>query len=568
MLIKISVAALMLAAGLLPAAPACARDSGAAVRRAVVPAKDIEDAYGRNVFQVLVGEFALLRGDSGLGSRAWSELATRTKDPKALERATEVAGFARQYDVALELARLWQAVEPDSEKARQVQSSLLVLTSRLEELAPQLSTLLEKEPGSVGDNLLQINRMLSRHADKKAVQKLVDRVSAPYGQLPEAHFAMAQAAANAGDDVRALAEIGQAQQLRPDWEAAALVRAQLQARTALPAAIGTLAGFVENHPAAADARLMLGRMLLADKRYPEAKVHFDRLIAENPERPEVIYPVAMLALQQGDTATGRKLLEKLLGTDFSDRPLVHFFLGQLDEEQEHPESALEHYAQVTAGDQMVAARSRSAQILAKQGRLGEAREVLRKPAVKGGDAVRLLIVEAQLLREAGHAGEALGLLENALGKQPDDADLLYESAMLADRLGKHELLERRLKHLLVLKPEHAHALNALGYSWADRNIHLVEAERLVAKAVQLAPEDPFIMDSLGWVQYRQGHLGEALMTLKRAYGIRNDPEIAAHLGEVLWKLDRRDEARQVLEEAAQRNPDNEVLAGVIKKLLP
>jgi tetratricopeptide (TPR) repeat protein len=571
---KFIAALLALALGLAHAVPGLAagenatKPSGKRPPARIAASEQVEDVFGRNVFQVLLGEFALQRGNVKLGSEAWSDLAVRSRDPQALARATEVASFARQYDIALELARLWLEVEPDSAKARQAQSSLLVMTNRLEDLAPQLASLLEQEPANIGNNLLQLNRMLARHNDKKAVQKLVDRLAASYDSLPEAHFAMSQAAATAGDNMRALNEIEKALELRPDWEAAALVRAQLQARSSPGTAIDKLSGFVSRQPGAGDARLTLARLLISEKQYAEARAHFDRLLKENPDNPEVVYPVAMLALQQGDVATGRQQLEKLLNTDFHDKNAIHFFLGQLDEEQARPDAALEHYRQVTAGEQFVAAHSRAAQILAQQGKIEAARELLHKAAAGSPDPTRFLLAEAQLLREAGRGAEALSLLDNALLKQPDNTDLLYEVAMLADRQGKHELLERRLKHLLSLKPDHPQALNALGYSWADRNIHLGEAERLIAKAVQQAPEDPYIMDSLGWVFFRQGRLAESLKTLERAYGIQADPEIAAHLGEVLWKLERKDEARQLLTEAARKNPENEVLGSVIKKLLP
>jgi len=188
-----------------------------------------ENVIGRTVFQALVGEFALQRGDTSLGSDAWADLAVRTRNPKVIARATEVAGFAKQYDRALELTKLWLEVEPESMKARQTQSTLLVMANRIDDLAPQLTALLEKDKAALPGNLMHLNRMLARHTDKQAVQKLVDRVAAPYENVPEAHFAMAQAAANAGDNLRALAETERALALRPDWEAAALARAQLQA---------------------------------------------------------------------------------------------------------------------------------------------------------------------------------------------------------------------------------------------------------------------------------------------------------------------------------------------------
>ncbi|MBS1145427.1 MAG: pilus assembly protein TadD [Proteobacteria bacterium] len=550
-----------LAAGEVPAKP-----SG---KRQTAQQAASEDLVARTVFQALLGEFALQRGDTKLGSDAWTDLAQRTRDPKVIARATEVAGFARQFDRALDLSRLWLEVDPDSAKARQSQSTLLILSNRLDEVAPELATLLAQDKGNLGNNLMHLNRMLARHSDKKAVQTLIDRVASPYDDQPEAHFAMAQAAANANDNLRALNETEKALQLRPDWESAALARAQLQAQLSSKTAIDSLSGFVSANPNARDARLALARLLISEKRYDEARGHFDRLIKDNPDNPDVIYPVAMLALQQGDLTTGRKQLEHLLTTDFADKSTVYFFLGQLDQEQGKPEAAAEHYRQVTPGSQYVAARSRLAQILLQQGKVGEAREVIHN--TRGGtpaERTQLVLAESQLLREAGRHNDAYIVLDNALSAQPDSPELLYEAALTAERIGKPEILETHLKHLLTIKPDHAHALNALGYSWADRNIRLNEAHDLITRALTQTPDDPFILDSLGWVLFRQGKLADALKTLENAYKIKADPEIAAHLGEVLWSLNRKDEARRILSEARKANPGNEVLSGVIKKLLP
>jgi len=549
-----------LAAGEQPSRPAAKRAAAQPVG---------EDLLARTVFQALVGEFALQRGDAKLGSDAWADLAVRTRDPKVIARATEIAGFARQYDRALELSRLWLEVEPDSTRARQTQSSLLVMANRIDELAPQMAALLAQDKANVGNNLLHLNRMLGRITDKKAVQGLIDRLATPYDTLPEAHFAMAQAAAAAGDNLRALTETEKSLQLRPNWETAAIARAQLQARLSAKTAIDSLDDFVGHNPAANEARLTLARLLISEKRYEESRRHFDRLVKDHPDNPEVIYPVAMLALQQGDTTTGRSQLENLLKTDFPDKSTIHFFLGQLEQEQKQPDAALAHYRQVTGGEQFVPARSRAAQILMQQGKNAEARELLANTrAGTPAERIQLTLAESQLLREAGRHNEAYIVLDRALAAQPNDSELLYEAALTAERIGKPEILEMHLKHLLALKPDHAHALNALGYSLAERNQRLPEAHDLIARALSLAPEDPFIMDSMGWVLYRQGKLTEALQTLENAFRLKADPEIAAHLGEVLWSLERKDEARRILKDAYKAHPENETLASTVKKLLP
>lgn len=555
---------LTLAAGEKPARPASKRQMAPEANAA-----SSENLLARTVFQALVGEFALQRNDVKLGLDAWADLARRTREPKVIARAAEIAGIARQYDLALELTGMWLEVEPESVQARQMQSALMVTANRLDDLAPQITSLLEQDKASLPGNLMHLNRLLGRHNDKKAVQKLIERVTEPYRDLPEAHFARGQAAYNAGDNLRALSETEKALLLRPNWEAAALIRAQMQATLSPTTAIESLNDFLKRTPDARDARLALARLLISEKQYAPARAQFDRLIKDNPDNPEVIYPVAMLALQHGDIATGRTQLERLLQTDITDKSTPHFFLGQLDQDEKKLDAALEHYLQVNSGEQYIAARSRAAQILLLQGKNEEARRLLHETrGSSNAERTQLAMAEAQLLREAGRHGEAFSVLENALTNQPDNPELLYESALSAERLGKPEILEAKLTRLIALKPDHAHALNALGYSWADRNIRLPEAHALITRALSLQPDDPFIMDSLGWVLYRQGKSAESLPILERAYSIKADPEIAAHLGELLWSLNRKDDARRILSEAARQNPESEALSATIKKLLP
>ncbi len=242
-----------------------------------------EDLLARTVFQSILADLALQRGDTELGVSAWADLARRTRDPAVIARATEVAAGARHYDLALELTRLWLQVDPESTQARQTESSLLLLSNRIDDLAPQLAKLLEQDKAGLPNNLMHLNRMLSRHPDKKAVQRLIDRVAAPYAEMPEAHFAMGLAAANADDPMRAQSEFQKALQLRPDWEAAALARAQFQARQSNATALESLSEFVAANPDARDARLTLARLLISERRYDEARVHFDRLLKDHPE---------------------------------------------------------------------------------------------------------------------------------------------------------------------------------------------------------------------------------------------------------------------------------------------
>lgn len=527
------------------------------------------DRTAQVVYQVLLAEIALQRGQIELATAAYANLALKTRDPKVLERTVEVATYARQLNVAAEAAQLWVEADPESVTARQVLASVLAVMGRFDDMVPHVIKLLDLDKPKLGDNLMRLNAMFVRQTDRAGVLRFIEKVTAPYPDVAEAHYALAVAARNAGAPQRALGELDRALALRGDFEAAVMLQAQLLARDSVDAAGEAMQRFLDRNPQSSDVRLQLARLLVAEKRYGDARREFERLLRDYPDRPEVVLPVAVLALQQNDTKMAEKQLQRLLDLDFADKSLVHFYLGQIAEEDQRDGEALTHFAAVGAGEHYVAAQSRYAQILARQGKLDDARAWLRQArAAEPKQRAALVLSEVQLLRDAKRPADAYGLIEDELKKQPDDPDLLYDSALLAERLGRLDDLEAKLRRLIALKPDNAHAYNALGYSYADRNIRLGEARELIGKALELSPGDPFILDSLGWVLYRQGDLAGALQNLEKAFGLRSDPEIAAHLGEVLWMLERKDDARRVWREAAKKSPDNEALSAAIKKFTP
>jgi len=521
---------------------------------------------GLAVFQVLVAEFALQRGDTNLATRAYSDLSLRTRDPRVLERTVEIAGYARRFDIALEAAKLWLDVEPDSVRAQQMLTGMLILSNRMDELAPTLVRMLEVDRNALGANLLGLNRMFARNEDRVAVFNLIEKVCRPFAEIAEAHYAMAQAASQAAMPERALAEVRRALDLRPDWEMAALLQAQIAARTSTAQAVVYLQAFVERNPMSRDVKMQLARALVGEKRYDEGRRLFNELLQGFPDNPAVVYPVALLALQQNDLVVAEAQFRHLLTLSIPDKGVAYYYLAQIAEEKGKSDEALGLYAKVESGDQLVQARVRSAQILAGQGKLGEARKVLgAASAASDEQSIQLAIAEASLLRKAKQPQAAFDLLDRLLDKQPDNPDLLYETALLAERLDRLEIMESRLRRLIELRPDNGQAYNALGYSFADRGVRLPEARELIEKALTLMPDDTFILDSLGWVLYRQGDLPGALAALQRAYGMRDDPEIAAHLGEVLWSMGRKDDAQKLLRAARLKYPDNEPLVDAVKK---
>lgn len=519
------------------------------------------------LYQFLLAEIAGSRGEAGLSAEAYADLATRTRDPRIARRAAEIGLFARRYDLALTSARLWLELEPASAQARQTVAGLMASAGQSDDLSAHLTRQLAAAGSEVGPQLMQLNRMMARHPDKSAVQRVIDQVTTPYLGLAEAHFARAQAAHNAKDGATALREIERALELRPDWEHAALVRAQLTANSG--EALSFLADFVAAHPKASEVRLVYARSLVNDKRYGEARREFQTLLAENQSNGDIIYAVAVLSIQLNDLDDAERHLKRLIELGYAEINNVRIYLGQIAEERQQWGDALKWYDQVGAGEQYLPARMRVAHVLSRQGKLADARRSLQESTASNArERGQLLIAEAQLLREAGHYGDAYKVLDGGLSQHPDQVDLLYESALAAERVGKNDVVERNLRRLIDIKPDHAHAYNALGYSLADRNERLDEALQLIDKALQLAPEDPFILDSKGWVLFRRGDAKAALEVLQKAFGLRADPEIAAHLGEVLWTLGRRDEATKTWSEAIKANPTNEVLVGTVKKFQP
>lgn len=547
----------------LPAPPVVATDAEQADEA------DDDDLLGQTVYQVLLAEIALRRGDVELASRAYASLAVRTRDPKVIERAVEVAIAARHIAMALEMTRLWLDVAPLSKPAQRMLVGILVLDNRLDEVAPHIARMLASDEEALAGNLLGLNRMFARSPDRQAVFRLVEMVCRPFDGIAEAHYAMAQAAGSAGMTARAKQEVARALELRPDWEMAAYFRAQLLLRESTVDAIAFLEGFVERNPAAHDAQFLLARALVGERRYDDARRHFDVLLKAYPDKPEIIYSVAILALQQNDKARAEEQLKHFVTLNVQDKNPAYYYLGQIAEDDQRRDEALTYYGEVVGGEHYLTAQIRRARLLADQGNLDGGREVLRSAKVdKPEEKVQVAVAEAALLRDAGRLQEAFDLLEGKLGEQPEQPDLMYETALMAERLNRLEVMETRLRRLIELRPDSSQAYNALGYSYADRGERLQEARQLIEKALALSPEDGFILDSMGWVLFRQGDLDAALTYLERSYAKREDPEIAAHLGEVLWALGRQDDARRLLLDAQKKHPNNEVLIGTIRRLSP
>lgn len=520
------------------------------------------------LFKIMLAEVAVQRGQPQVAVPAYLDLARQTRDPRIAQRATEIAWNARMIPAALEAAGIWLAVDPESQQARQVLTALLLNEARIDEALPHLEAWLAADPSRIGQNFLHIYSLLARNPDRKAVREALQKLAARYPDVPEARLVVAQAAWNADEPELSLAEVQAALAQRPDWELAALFQAQVLQRRSNGEALAYLAGYLERNPKAKDARLNYARLLVTEKNYPEARRQFEVLLKDFPQNADVTVAVALLAMQAQDYAAAEAHLKRALDLGYKDPDAVRLYLGQVEEERKRYDAALQWYASVRPGEQYINAQARYASILAKQGRLEDARAHLRQVKARNSQQrIQLTQAEASILREAMAYQEAFDLLGRALEGSPDHPDLLYDHAMAAEKVNRIDVLESNLRKLIRLRPDHAHAYNALGYTFADRNERLDEARELIETALKLAPDDPFILDSMGWVLYRLGRTKEALGYLQRAYAMRPDPEIAAHLGELLWIEGKREEAEKIWTEMLKEHPRNEVLQNTIKRFL-
>lgn len=569
------LAALMAACAQTPKKPAEAAKAKPVVTAAKLPEPPRQpplpnqELTSDTLYRFLIGEIAGQRGRLDVATQAYLEMARKTRDPRIAQRATEIAIFARAPDQALESAKIWLAADPESVRAQQAVTAMLVNANKLDEAKPLLEKLLKEEKENVGQAFLQLGGLLARAQDKKAALRLVQELAAPYTGIAEAHIAVAQAALAADDVDLAAKEAEEATKLRPEWELAALVRGQALQRRSNAEALAYWKDYLAQNPQAKDVRLNYARLLVNDRNYEEARQEFERLGKDFPQNVDVTMAVALLAIQLKDYDAAEKTLKRALAQNPKDADTVRMYLGQVDEERKQYGEAKRWYAEVGRGEQYLPAQVRYAGVVAKEGDLAGARRYLQQlPVQNNQQRVQLIQAEAQLLRDQNQYQEAYDLLGKSLDKLPNYPDLLYDYAMVAEKMNRIDVLETNLKKLIVIKPDHAHAYNALGYTLADRTERLKEAEEYIDKALKLAPDDPFILDSKGWVLYRRGQTKEALVYLRRAFAERPDPEIAAHLGEVLWAQGQKDEATKIWNQALQDNPDNEALRTAVKRFLP
>ncbi|MFO1217673.1 MAG: tetratricopeptide repeat protein [Burkholderiaceae bacterium] len=537
-------------------------------------------------YQLLIGEIEMRAGRAGTAYEVVLDAAKRTGDDSLYQRAVDIALQARAGEQALAAAKAWRQAKPASVDARRYQIQILIALNRLDEVAEPLKGWISALPADQRSGLITATpRLLSRVDDRQKVATLLEQWLAPYRDVPEtrtaARVAMARGWHAASNSGKALEFAEQAAADDPAAPGPYLLALDLMPQQ--PAAERIATQFLAQDKVDAPLRLAYVRALTQSQRYAEATQQLDIVTRAEPQlaAPWLTLGALRLDMRQFKEAEAALLRYTELaqkqpdaaadddGADGDDRGLTQawLLLAQIAEQRGDLKAAEGWLAKIDDPKRALEVQSRRATLLARQGKLQQARELIRQVPERTEDEGRAkMLAEAQVLREVKRWREAAEVLAAANKRFTGDADLLYEQAMVEDKLDRHADMERLLRQVIALKPDHAHAHNALGYSLADRSQRLDEARKLLQRALELQPTDPFIIDSMGWLEFRSGNRDEAVRLLRKAYSARPDTEIAAHLGEVLWATGRRDEARRIWGDARGRDAGNEVLRDTLARL--
>lgn len=530
-------------------------------------------------YQLLLGELNVRSEEPAAGFALILDAARKTGDATLYQRAVELAFQGRNGDAALQAARAWKQAFPQSREANRYVLQILVTLNRIPESAEPLKTEISlADPKERAAVIGAVARSYSRVTDKKQAATVVEQALADYLNAPDtgaaAWGAVGRLRLAAGDTAGAMDAARRGQAISPASEGPVLLALELM-DPKLPEAEALVRTYLQVKPLA-EMRMAYARALLDGQRQSEALAQLQMVTRERPDLAEAWLAQGTLLAQDNQLPAAEAAVRKYLElaqaqptNEESGRGLAQAYLtmAQIFERRRDFTAANAWLDRIENSQDLLQAQNRRASILARQGKMDEARKVIRAlPERTPADARMKTMAEIQLLRDNKMYQQAYELLAKAIAEDPSDTDLLYDQAMLAEKMGRFDDMEKLLRELMVKKPDYHHAYNALGFSLAERNQRLPEAKQLIQKALEFAPGDPFISDSLAWVEFRMGNQAEALRILQAAYKERPDAEIAAHLGEVLWTLGQRDQAQSVFREGVLINAENETLVETMKRL--
>lgn len=530
-------------------------------------------------YEIFLGELSTRSGDPGAGFALMLEAARRSGDGQLYRRAADIALQSRSGEYALAAARAWKEALPQAREANRYVLQILIALNRIDETGSLLRQDLAQSPSRAkATTLAALPQMYGRVSDKALAAKvveqaLVDELGNP-ATGPVAWVSLGRLRLAAGDKSGALEAARKAQTLdNASEDAARLALILMEAGAADAEPLVTAALAKQPIP---ELRMDYARVLVGLQRYPEAQLQLETVTRDSPDLLDAWLVLATLQSQESRWADAQVSLQRFIERASSSGNVVarqkgltqaYLLHSQIAEKQQDYDAAEAWLDRIVKMDDGVEVQMRRASLLARQGKLAQARALLRNLPGSSADAQRMkLLAEVQLLRQQGLYQEAFTVQSELTALAPDDAELVYDQAMLAEKAGKLDTMERLLRQVIAQHPQYHHAYNALGYSFADRGVHLNEARQLIMKALSFAPGDPFILDSLGWLEFRAGNKADARRHLESAYKVRPDAEIAAHLGEVLLSMGDKEGASRTWKEAQRANPENDALKETLKRL--
>jgi tetratricopeptide (TPR) repeat protein len=536
----------------------------------VNPFKTQQDPVADAAYSLMVAEIALNQGDTELAVKHYLEAARSQDNPEIAERAVRVAVYGQNLEAAVEAAQRWIELDPNRVEARQVIAAIYVRQDKIQEAFTYLDGLIRTSELDDAELFPPLLGILAREKNANTVLAVSQRIAFEYPERAYAQYLHGMLAAQNGRSEEGLRFLDRSLAI-VEIEGVHSARAKLLLRMGRPdEAVVSLRKALEGSPDDQNLRLTYARLLVDVKQYEAARVEFEKLHQASPDDVELLYTLGLLSLESQRLDDAEKYMMMLVRLNERDGE-AQYYLGRINENRKLYEAAIEWYGKVFVGDYKFDARLRIADMLGRLERIDEAvahLDEMLKGSQSDGSLVRIYIAKGELLRGARRYPQAMEVFNTALEIVPGNGDLLYARALVAEKLGRIDILEADIRAILKTEPDNAHALNALGFTLADQTDRYDEAYGYIKRAIEIMPDDAAIIDSWGWVHYRLGDYEKAISLLRKALSRFEDAEIAAHLGEVLWVSGNQQEAREIWQRALKKSPDDPKLQSVMQRFIP
>jgi len=519
----------------------------------------ISEANAEFVYKFLLAEIALQRNDPNAAAHLYLDLAKLTKNSLLAQNAAQLGSMVRNGRLALDAADVWSKLDPKSADAQKVLAEMYIASGNLAKARPIVKKILESEE-SKGDGFLYLNNILSRVENKTNALRFIVDIAKPYPNMVEAHFAVAHTAHMAGNETIRDRELKIVDSLDPKWETSILFKGAILFQQDPNQAIDEYKKFINKNPKSNSVRLELAKALVQTEKYAEAKQHFEQLVNSPLASSDLSLTVALLALESGDDLVAEKYLKQALERKHPNPDQIYMYLARIYAQREDLANVLNWVEKISAGPMFVDSRIFAAQSIRAKNGVSDAINYLDQfKSLDRQEKLKFLQLKTSFLYNDNQYQQAINLMLSEEEKYNDSAEFYFDFGLLYEKNKDFESMEKHLKKAISLKPDYAIAYNALGYSYADRNIKLDDAKKYIEIALSIDPQNHYILDSMGWVYFRLGNYDIAYEFITKAYTIQEDPEIAAHLGEVLWKQGKQNEAISIWQSSLEKFPENLIL---------